>query len=92
MPLEFDFLCEIFYNFYTILWKEVVCLFKIQIVDSLDTHSFYFESEQNYQKAIKMLKKECSGQSIQQTPCHFCFRTNSSIAAEKMAKFHAKNP
>lgn len=66
-------------------------LYKIQIVDSIETNAFYFESEQNYKKAINMLKKDCSGDAIQQTPCHFCFRAHNSMAAEKMAEFHANN-
>lgn len=67
-------------------------MYKIQIVDSLETHGFYFESERNFKNAIKMLKSECSGELIQQAPCQFCFRAQSYIAAEKMAKFHANNP
>lgn len=63
-------------------------LYKIQVVDSIGSTPFKFESTCEYKDAINLLKT-CKGESIQQTPCHFVFRAHSDEAREKLTNFQA---
>lgn len=66
-------------------------MFTIQIVGPMDSGSFDFEDEEDFNRAINLLKNDCHGQSIKEAPDFFCFRAYSYTALKTMKEHYAEN-